>query len=140
MRTKRRYADDQIDILLDCYFRPGPRPAPWPVAAERMGLPRGDSAGLDDLLWKVVTGCAGNDPEGPRRVYCPGARRNRAGEAWLPREVKALEMALAGDGQRRNPPVDMAYIAAVLARPVAEVEAHWRKLHPPRRGFFGVSA
>lgn len=118
------YNDAQVDILLNLYFRNKPRPLPYPSIARAMGLTRYD--GLDDLLWKVITGHSGKDATGPRRVYVPGSGRiSMQGCPWRPRDDRALRAAMTGKGQLRNPACDTAYIAAVLGRPEPEVEARW---------------
>ena len=122
----RKYDDGQISLLLDLYFRNQPRPAPWPVVGRALGVR--DTTGLDDLLWKVLTGYSGNMPDGPRRAT-PRRGRHRAGYVWWPREDGALHAALRGEGQRRCPPCDTAYIAAVLARTEEEVKVRWAHLN-----------
>jgi len=135
------YVDAEIEILIDMYFRDNPRPAPYPAIAEAMGRPTRES-GLDDLLWKVVTGYGGNTATGPRRKIIRRTPRRvayRATRKWWPREDNALRAALAGEGQRRNPPCDIKYIATVLARTVTEVENRWTCINGDalgRRGFF----
>ncbi len=134
-----KYTDTQVDILLDYYFRDDPRPAPFPAIARAMGCA---VDGLDVLLWKVITGYGANTATGKRRVYvATAARVGRVGKTWLPREDAALRSALAGDGRLRTPPVDTAYIAAVLARDWAEVDLRWRELStgdPLGRKGFGL--
>ena len=123
------------------YYRDHPRPAPYPVIAATIGAL--DSLnGLDDLRWKVVTGYHGHDADGPRREYAPSRGRPwRVGRWWHPREDAALRAALTGEGQRRKPPVDVDYIAAVLARTPVEVAARWDAIKDPlRRGGFGFGA
>ena len=138
MATLERYTAEQVDILLDLYFRDHVRPAPFPAIAKAIGVR--DADGLDDLLWKVITGYDGRDPVGPRRHYVPTSGRCwRAGFVWRPREDAAIKAALVGEGRRRNPPVDVAYVAAVLARPVMEVVERWTRIRDPlRRAGFGL--
>ena len=134
------YTDAHIDVLLDLYFRDAPRATPFPMIADAMELP-GHESGLDDLLWKVTTGYRGTKAHGPRREYVSGAARPcRARMAWWPREDSTLRNALAGEGQERDPPCDVAYIAAVLARPVKEVAAHWASLRADPLGRPGFGA
>jgi len=134
-----KYSRRHIDILLNGYFRAGPRPKPFGMIAADMGL-AGHVAGLDDLLWKVITGYTGRDADGPRRVYRQTkARVRRNGWAWTRRDDMALVLALEGDGQRRDPPCDTAYVAAVLGRSVEEVEDRWATIRPgPYGGGFGL--
>lgn len=136
---RQHYTGSQIDRLLNLYFRDHVRAAPYPVIAKELGLSSYD--GLDDLIWKICTGYGGKDPKGPRRAYTVAVGRlNRAGLQWQEREIKALRGALAGEGQLRQPPCDVAYVAAVLARPVAEVAAKWAALNgdPLGRKGFGI--
>lgn len=138
-RNEYKYSDKQINTLLDHYFRDQPRPAPWPIIARAMGTP-GTWNGLDDLLWKIVTGYTGHAADGPRRA-APVRGEHRAGLTWWPREDNALHAALRGEGQRRQPPCDIDYIATVLGRPVEEVAARWEWLNKDelgRAGFFGI--
>ena len=137
----RLYTAEQVAALLDLYFRDHPRPTPFPTIADALGLPR-KHEGLDDLLWKLITGYAGREADGRRRFYAPAAgRQSRVGQPWHPREEAALRAALAGEGQRRHPPVDVAYIAAVLARAVEEVVTRWELIRDPiGRTGFGLGA
>lgn len=135
-----RYTDKQLDTLLNEYFREGARARPYPAIAVAMGV--SNPKALDDLVWKIVTGYAGNNAAGPRRVYVATAnRRSRAGAAWTKRDDDALRAALTGEGQQRKPPCDLAYIADVLARPVEEVDAHWKQISgdPLGRPGFGLA-
>ena len=144
--TQNRYTGEQVDLLLDMYFRDHSRPVPYSTIARAMvvvatvatALP--SLKALDRFLWGIITGYSGRDANGPRRKYSPGPnRQNRIGCVWFPREDRALFSALAGDGQLRKPPCDVAYISAVLARSVVEVEARWRGLNVDvlgREGFF----
>ena len=136
------YSDAQIDLLLDLYFRNHIRPAPWKLIANAMGI--SSENGLDDLLWKVVTGYNGHDPDGPRRKYAPATLRTiRHGWYWYPREDDALIASLQGQGQRRDPPCDAEYISKVLMRSENEVLVHMDRICGDplnRRGFdFGSS-
>ncbi|MBU0846515.1 hypothetical protein KKH23_04945 [Patescibacteria group bacterium] len=133
-QTEAKYTGSQIDLLLDLFFRDHPRPMPWPHIARAMGVLATPKA-LDRLLWGVVTGYPGHDAHGPRREYAPtGPRVCRAGRAWLQREDRLLREALAGEGQLRQPPCDVAHVADVLARPAAEVTARWIELNADRLG------
>lgn len=129
------YNTKQVFLLLDLYFRAAPRQTPWPVIAAAMGDPAFVN-GLDDLFWKIVTGYAGNQADGPRRVM-PRRTEHRAGRLWYVREDNALRAALGGEGQRRQPPCDVKYIANILARPVAEVQARWNELNKDKLGRSG---
>lgn len=125
------YTDSQVDVLLDMYFRDSPRNAPWPAIATAMGVECNQNA-LERLLWGVVTGYGGKDPEGPRLEYVPTPARDvRTGRVWYSRETKCLGKALRGAGQQRNPPVDIRYIAAVLARTREEVSEKWEEMKNP---------
>lgn len=134
-----KYSPSQIDIMLNMYFRDNPRPAPWPDVARAMRVESPD--GLDDLFWKVVTGHSGKNATDPRRLYVPTAiRLSRVRAPWQPRENKVLRAALAGEGQKRSPACDVAYVATVLARSKKEVAAVWAELNADplgRKGFFG---
>lgn len=135
---RQHYTAEQIDIMLNLYFRDYPRPTPYPTIALHIGVTNAE--GLDDLLWKVITGYGGKTATGPRREYSRTEHRmDRTGWAWQARDDAALRAALAGDGQLRQPPCDFAYIAAVLARSVTEVEARWKEINTDilgRKGFF----
>lgn len=135
--TKNHYTDHQINTLLNLYFRNHQRPVPYPAIAVEMGVTSAE--GLDDLVWKIITGYGGRDARGPRRAFWAADNRvDRTGWPWYGREDNALRMALAGDGQLRRPPCDTRYVAAVLARTVAEVEARWAHLNADplgRKGF-----
>jgi hypothetical protein len=135
------YTDRQIDILLNLYLRDHQRPAPWPAIAAAMGIEIADSDNvLYRMLWGVVTGYDGKHPTGPRRKYvATNIREGRVGWAWRLRETELLALALEGVGQHRSPACDMTYIAAVLARSVAEVQMRWAWLRPGRTdGGFGL--
>lgn len=137
--TRQQYTAAQIDILLNGYFRDSPRPVPYPLLAQRMGIDRYE--GLDDLVWKLCTGYGGKTPTGFRRIYDPTPERvGRAGWAWVVREESAMRAALAGEGQLRDPKCDMDYIATVLARTVDECEEHWKAMNsdPLQRKGFGL--
>jgi len=135
-----KYTDEQTYTLIDLYFRDHRREAPWPIIAQTMGV---DNPGaLDELLWKIVTGYKGKDPDGPRRVFKRPikSRWYRKQRHWYKRENDALVAALMGKGQKRDPPCDIAYIATVLARAVDEVKDQWKCIngHPLGcKGFFG---
>lgn len=135
-----RYTRPQVDMVLDGFFRDARRPRPLAIVAQDIGLDSHE--GLDDLLWKVITGYGGRDPDGPRRVYRPTLGRVwRGGWVWHGREDDALRAALAGEGQRRQPPCDVAYVATVLQRTEAEVAARWAELQADplgRVGFFNA--
>jgi hypothetical protein len=128
------YEPWQIDRLLNLYFRNQPRPAPWGDIAEAMQVEFNPVA-HDRLLWGVVTGYPGNTAEGPRKEYTPtSARIDRTGFVWYAREDKLVRAALGGQGQRRQPPCDVAFVARVLARPEAEVAERWAHLQKDALG------
>lgn len=131
------YTKQQIDTMLNMYFRDHKRPTPWPAVAQAIGVECTDIA-LYRAVWGVFTGYGEHEQNGARRVYEPTALREpRAGWVWFDREDVALRDALEGEGQTRKPPVDIQYIASVLARPISEVEARWHKIGPAmgRTGF-----
>lgn len=136
-----QYTDKQIDTLLDLYFRAGSRPAPWPMIADAMEVPRpsllpGTTNPLERLLWGIVTGYTGSKPNCKRRVYKPTtARTDRTGWVYQQRENEAIRAALNGQGRLREPPCDEDYIAAVLARSIAEIKARWEEMNPVGFGF-----
>ncbi len=137
INIRQHYTDEMVDILLNEYFRDHARPTPYPTIAEIMGV--SDHEGLNDLLWKVITGYNGREPRGLRRCYEPTPKRiNRTGWVWQAREDAALMLALRGEGQLRRPPCDTEYVAAVLGRSWAEVETHWNQMNEDvlgREGF-----
>lgn len=121
------YTDEQIDILLNGYLRPMPRPTPWKEAATAMGVALTYTA-YDRLLWGIWTGYT---TKGEVRVHNTTLNRHkRHGYPWLEREEAALLKGLAGAGQKRKPPVDVTYMAAVLARSEEEVKARWKQIGP----------
>lgn len=129
----KAYTDEQVDVLLNGYFRDHPRPRPYPDIAKDMGVDDPDV--LYYLLWRVVTGYEGKDPTGPRRVYKPTVLRvNRIGQVWRPREDKAILDALEGAGQLRRPPCNIDYIASVLGRSAREVQDRLTRIMPGRSG------
>ena len=146
------YTNGQIDILLNHYFRDAFRAMPFPVLAEEMGLGdevpvKGWAAALNRVLWGLFTGYGNpvdpDEPTGPRqcRVYAPtGGRWPRNYKPWYTREDTALRHALGGEGQDREPPVDVAYIARVLQRDPTEVRQRWGALtaHVLGRSGFGL--
>lgn len=135
-----KYSNEQVIILLDNYFRDAYRPAPFEAISDKMGVTNSSTA-ISRLLWGVVTGYGGAcdltlrlAPEWPK-----GAERCRSGRRWWTREDHALRNALAGEGQRRKPPLTVAYIATVLARTEEEVELRWEEINKDalgRKGFF----
>jgi len=137
------YSNRQYHMVIALYFRNHPtRPVPWPAIAEAVGCPD-QVKGVSDLLWKLTTGYHGTDPDGPRRaaIWRPSNMRyHRAGMPWHKREDDALRDALAGEGQRRKPPCDVPYIAAVLARTENEVRERWTAVggDPLEREGFGL--
>jgi hypothetical protein len=130
MPTENEYTDEQLTTLIELYFRDFHRPMPYRVIAERMGVHRGQNA-MQRLLWGVCTGyggvgtVSGTNYRRTALRWPEGLEEYRAGATWWPREDRALGHALERKGQERTPACDTAYIAAVLARPLAEVEARW---------------
>ena len=136
---RNSHTETEVDLVLDLYFRDHRRPTPLARIAEVSGLVNENA--VNCLLWRVCTGYGGNVAECMRRTYTPHpGRASRAGRWWWPREDAMLRNALEGDGQLRQPPCDIAYIAAVLARPCAEVEERWAALKrdPLDREGFGL--
>ena len=129
------YSDLQIDTMLNMYFRNHQRPAPWRQIAEAMG-PDIEPKPLERLLWGLITGYR---RDGKRRVYTPTfLREDRARWPWYQRETDALQAALSGEGQRRQPPCDIPYIAGVLARrSLSEVSHMWNVIHVDSLGRTG---
>lgn len=131
------YTRRMIDKLLDLYFRDSPRAAPFSVIAKALGSR--NLKGLEDMVYMTVSGYSSFKIEGTkkceRREYRPTRHReDRTGRVWYKREDDALRLAmdpkLAGQ-TKREPRCDIPYIAAVLARPEAEVAARWQKLSNP---------
>ena len=136
------YTPEQIDILLNCFFRDHRRHMPWKQIAERMG-PDVEAGPLERLLWGIITGYGGNTEDGPRRAYAATAtRERRTGWTWYARETAAMQAALTGAGRKRTPPCDIAYVAAVLQRDESEVQAKWNEMNADplgRDGGFGFN-
>lgn len=127
----RTYTDEQRFTLVDLYLRDHRRATPWPVIAQAIDAPDVTDTALERLLWGIVTGYTPPHDDGPRRpapVRPAGAATKRKSTTWQEREDNLLKHALGGAGQRREPPVDARYIAAVLARTEAEVVVRWGML------------
>lgn len=141
MEIEPKYDNDQIITLLDNYFRASPRPMPWPEIRREMKTEATVNA-LERLLWGVVTGYGGGHADAPRRdepEWPQGLEHARTGYVWHEREVRVLRSALGGEGQQRDPVVDIAYIATTLARTELEVVEKWDQLNKDalgREGFF----
>lgn len=140
--SKARYTEAEKCQILALRFRDKPRPAPWQAIAKNLGVVVGDMS-IERVLWGAYTGYpTDNDAAGIPRdalTWPRGREHCRAGDKWRKPEIEALHAALAGEGQRRNPPLDVAYIAQVLARTEDEVACQWarEKEDPLRRtGFF----
>lgn len=137
------YTNEQLVVLVDLFFRDSPRPAPWPAIAKAMGVEGTTETALERLLWGIVTGYSGNDADCARRRVItrhPDDTFGRAFAPWHAREDKYLRKALGGEGQNRLPPVDMEYVATVLARKPAEVAKRWAHIQDPlgRGNGFGL--
>ena len=119
------YSDTQIDTILNLFFRDHIKPTPW----KDVGQAIGEDMTVKELyrvIWGRVTGYNGHDARGPRLVYKRTIlREDRTGRLWHRREIDAMKAALEGAGRLRQPPCDVVYIAAVLARPEKEVAEMW---------------
>lgn len=138
-----QYSDHQVDVMLNARLRRGVRPMPWRDVAKVMLAKPISAKNVEILFWKVVTGYSGTNADGPRRVYKAGPfRESNAGKPWQPCDDAVLESALGGEGQRRTPPCDYEYVAAILGRSEQEVEMRWakRKGDPLGRAGFGLMA
>ena len=138
-----KWPDEHKTTLITMRYRDATRPAPWGVIADTLGVKGGSkrvATVLERLLWGMVTGYPGRDRHGAPPPPPVWAKPNyRSGLGWRKPEQDALREALEGEGQVRQPPVDIAYIAAVLGRTKSEVQAEWKRMNGDqlgRQGFF----
>lgn len=82
-------------------------------------------------IWKLSTAY------GQCSRYKPGkGRRRRSGPLSL-REKKMVDLALRGEGQKRDQPVLRDFIAKVLCRNIADINQYEdQRLRLERKGFF----
>ncbi len=149
---RNEYTDRHIDQLINEMLPRHNRDIKnWEAIGMRMGFLNFE--GLDDIVWKWMTGYAGKNADGPRRVYVRTSVRHSPRDAYMPnnplkgawsdREVEVMFRCLwrpwmnpeikdpkkdgLGQGFRRDPPTDVGYVAAILNRTVKDVIARWRK-------------
>jgi hypothetical protein len=128
--TKTEYTPELEDAVLNEYLRPR-RTEPADSVIARIIGPDVSDVAARSLLWKLFTGhdCSEEGPNGkvPRREYAPTeARERREGAPWLTWETKWLKEAMDDYSHKRDPAIDITYMAAILARSEGEVRAKWR--------------
>ena len=120
------YTDADLDVFLDCYLLNGGRKSKRYVG-QVLGC---NEKAVTMLEWKIPSGYP------PFGRYKPGQRADRTGMEWNHRDVAMLKIARGTEAVARG--VDTAFIAAVLGRSVADVEAHEAGLKQTKGRGFGI--
>ena len=134
----KTYTQEEIEYILDARLR-HPRPTPWPVIAQGMGLQPYRGSKLARVVWGIATGYGENNGEVRLHWENSPDRVSRAGVPWTEEDQRLLDHGRSGEGQIRTPPVTAAYIAAVLSRPIEEVAPRWCDPTGLKRDGFGVA-
>lgn len=119
------YLPEELDLFLDLFLGGRGHRAKKAIA-EMMG--RNEKA-MTMLEWKIPT-------KYPPIDYRPHNREDRTGRAWHARDKQLLALGRGAEAVGRG--VDTAYIAGVLGRTVADVEAHEAAVKQSRGNGFGL--